>query len=334
MAFTTIDGDTSWQDLAIAQEIRTAYNKRRTACGLSLMDDPTEASTVSSFIIAVQTGIEEMATQFSNPAATLAGQTSLPANYATLAAFMAGAGLTASGYWRRIADGGTQPATWTDYGAAGWSYGKIENLDLAGPWLFQDLMTALAHMTRMIKATTGITTADDTYSITLDSADPQTIEATGNVALTVWSGPEYSGMGCGISAVKWWYDPNGYLGSIDHIDCVVRMLRLQAVYPRAATVTFVGLIDADSDETFESITGIANTQIGKTITVPKMESGSGLTSGWLWETPSSRFTPAWADISSVVDWGDFTTANEIISKGFNIISRCCVLDLTITDGPA
>lgn len=334
MAFTSITTDTSWQSLSIAQEIRTAYNKRRTACGLSLMDEPTSSVSVYSFILDIQTGIEVMSTRFSNPTATLAGQTALPVNYASLAAFMNAAGLTASGYWRRIAVDNTQPETWTTYGASGWLYGKIQSKDLAGPWLFKDIMTALTHMTRMIKETTGITTADDTYSITLASADPQTIEATGNVALTVWSGPEYSGMGCGISAVKWWYDPNGYLGSIDHIDCVVRMLRLQAVYPRAATVTFVGLIDADSDETFEAITGIAITQIGTTITVPKMESGSGLTSGWLWETPSSGFTPAWADISSVVDWGDFTTANEIISKGFKITSRCCVLDLNIVDGPA
>lgn len=162
MAFTVIDGDTSWQDLAIAQELATSYNYRRSVFGLSTVSAPTEASLVFAFIQALQNGIEEMMGYdyfgsgeyygwLLNTAAlsTYTGQSAFPTPL-TLATGMTAAGLTASGYWRRIAQGGTQPAVWTNYAAAGWSYGKITDKDLAGPWLFKDLQIALQVLTRPI----------------------------------------------------------------------------------------------------------------------------------------------------------------------------------------
>lgn len=161
MAFTVIDGDTSWQDLAIAQELATSYNYRRSAFGLSTISTPTNASLVFAFVQALQNGIEEMLGYnyyglgayygwLLNTAAlsTYTGQSTTYPTPLTLATGMTAAGLTASGYWRRIAEGGTQPATWTNYAAAGWSYGKITDKDLAGPWLFKDLQTVLSIMTR------------------------------------------------------------------------------------------------------------------------------------------------------------------------------------------
>lgn len=159
MAFTLIDGDTSWQDLAIAQEIATSYNLRRSLCGLSTISAPTEDVEVFDFVLSVQTGIEDMLGSIwidpSTSLASLLGQADYPTPL-TEAQTMTAAGLTESGYWRRIADGGTQPASWTDYNASGWSYGSIQNKDLAGPWLFQDIQSALAILTR---ARVGITSS-------------------------------------------------------------------------------------------------------------------------------------------------------------------------------
>ena len=161
MAFTAIDGDTSWQDLAIAQEIATSYNRRRLLYGLSTISAPTDASVVFAFIQAVQNGIEElMGYDYygygayygwllnTSALSSYEGQSTLNPTPLTLSAGMTAAGLTATGYWRRIAQGGTQPATWTNYSATGWSYGKITDKDLAGPWLFKDIQLALSVLTR------------------------------------------------------------------------------------------------------------------------------------------------------------------------------------------
>jgi len=152
MAFTLIDSDTSWQDLAIAAEIAASYNLRRTLMGLSTIADPTADTTVYDFVLAIQTGIEAMAADaWINNSGSLSGfegQSAYPSKL-THAQAKTSAGLTESGYWRRIADEGTQPATWTDYDATGWSYGKITDKDLAGPWLFKDIQLALSALTRV-----------------------------------------------------------------------------------------------------------------------------------------------------------------------------------------
>jgi hypothetical protein len=161
MAFTIIDSDTSWQDLAIAAEIAASYNLRRLVFGLSAVAVPTDATKVFDFVSALQDGIEEMMGYdyyglgayygwLLNTAAlsTYKNQSSYPSPM-TVSQAMTAAGLTASGYWRRIADSGTQPETWTNYAATGWSYGKIQDKDLAGPWLFKDIQLALSALTRV-----------------------------------------------------------------------------------------------------------------------------------------------------------------------------------------
>jgi len=151
MAFTLIDIDTSWQDLAIAQELAASYNLRRALCGLSTIAEPDENTEVFDFVYALQTGIEDMANDIwldnTSALADYVSQSAFPA-IMSVASAMTLAGLTESGYWRRIADGGSQPATWTDYNAIGWSYGKMVDKDLAGPWLFKDIQLALSALTR------------------------------------------------------------------------------------------------------------------------------------------------------------------------------------------
>lgn len=172
MAFTAIDGDTSWQDLAIAEELAASYNLRRNVFGLSTVSTPTQATQVYAFVRALQEGIEELMSYnyygygayygWLSPASALStysGQSSYPSPM-SIAAAMTAAGLTESGYWRRIAEGGTQPTTWTNYAEAGWSYGKVTDKDLAGPWLFKDLQIALSILTRaQLRQTQGRTKA-------------------------------------------------------------------------------------------------------------------------------------------------------------------------------
>jgi hypothetical protein len=128
--------------------------------GLSQISVPTSSTLVYDFVLEVQTGIEEMigydyfgfGTFYgwllnTSALSSYEGQTATPTPLTQSEGFTA-AGLTATGYWRRIADGGSQPATWTDYDASEWSYGKIESKDLAGPWLFKDIQLALSALTR------------------------------------------------------------------------------------------------------------------------------------------------------------------------------------------
>lgn len=157
MGWTTITANTSWQELAIAQEIATAYNLRlsvltateRINMGVSAIS-PSEAMTVFDFVHTVQLGIESTAKYWSKASADLTGGDDYPESFAFTEDFMTEAGLTEEGYWRRIADSGTQPNNWTVYDASGWSYGLITSRDLAGPWLFIDLQKALSAMTRRI----------------------------------------------------------------------------------------------------------------------------------------------------------------------------------------
>lgn len=160
MAFIAIDGDTSWQDLAIAEELAISYNRRRLLFGLSTVATPTQNTKVFDFVLALQNGIEEMMGYDyfgygdfygwllnSVTLSSYENQTSEPSPL-TLATGMTAAGLTETGYWRRIAEGDTQPTTWTDYDATGWEYGNISDKDLAGPWLFIDLQVAMSALTR------------------------------------------------------------------------------------------------------------------------------------------------------------------------------------------
>ena len=168
MAWKSVTSATSWQDLAVASEIALAYDRRvsilttteRTAAGVSWLypsGDPSEADQVFTLVKALQTGIAKLYSYFSDPTAALSGSTSYPANYASAAAMFTAAGLTKSGYYRRIAEGGTQPAAWTNYSAPGWSYGTIQSGDLAGPWLWIDLQNALTALTRRIYSLTSAT---------------------------------------------------------------------------------------------------------------------------------------------------------------------------------
>lgn len=175
MAWTLIDLDTSWQDLPIAVQIWDQYDRRQRVLadlhvypeGSSIVGhivdpvpEPDSDVTVFDFILQMQQNIERMAmdiwidpgldlvTIYNNTVPpALDDPTHLPWTEAEL---MEAAGLTAAGYWRRIAEEGDTPTDWEDYEDPAFvgNYGQIVSKDMAGPWLFRDMQLVLDKMTR------------------------------------------------------------------------------------------------------------------------------------------------------------------------------------------
>jgi len=196
MGWTTITANTSWQELAIAQEIATAFNNRalafRSLIGYSTPAaiSPDEDMTVFDFVYAVQTGLEFMSQMvWSDPDATLEGQSAVIAPYGATADFMTAAGLTETGYWRRVAEGESAPNPWGSYTGSGWLYGNITDKDLAGPWLFKDLQTALAKMTRIFQAS-----YPDSYLADRDEQVSQPSQSSPSGSPSYGAGAEWSGL--------------------------------------------------------------------------------------------------------------------------------------------
>lgn len=299
MSWSTIDADTSWQSLTIAQEIATAYNKRADACGVAHITADS-AVTVFDFILAAQTGIETMAVSFGSPSDALTGRTTLPANWGTVAAMMTAAGLTATGYWRRIAEGGSCPVPWTNYTASGWSYGKITDKDLAGPWLFKDLQVALTVLTRIYGF--GATPVAETYSEQTSGTDSPVSEdvpaLTGTVSRSITdvstftTGTALYGEMCTLSG-----GPEAYL---DYIAArySLHMLHLPCglgVSGVTTTRRIIGLMDASSNDPFAAITGLTSGNYKQTyIGVVDSFDGTGI-DGWLWKNPGTASTN-WSDV--------------------------------------
>lgn len=154
MAFTTIDVNTSWQDLAIAVEIATSYNLRRRLKGFEEIAVPTKDTRVFDFVLAIQTGLEEMAAgRWIDKAGAISDYQYLTSGSITALTkdeIMALSGMTSAGYWRRVPVDGEKPTDWEDYGDNIYAYGKIEDGDLAGPWLFKDLQLLMEQMTRHV----------------------------------------------------------------------------------------------------------------------------------------------------------------------------------------
>jgi len=312
MAWTTITNDTSWQSLAVAQQLAAAFNRRATVVGSESIEtrlgvaEIGEGVRVYDFVRAMQVGIEAIATSFSLASATLAGQTSLPANFASVAAMMTAAGLTQSGYWRRAAEGGAAPDPWTTY--AGWSYyGKMESGDLAGPWLFKDLQVALTAMTRVVIPVSSATFTS--YAEKVEGAeyteypDLPSAELTGSVSMPTPNAVSAWEMFVTASKRRWF---NNFLFvRFWEIRASIRIARIRALYSPPAGVAnatnFVVLIPSASPSAFGSVTGWSDASIGKTVLLPTTDRGDGYANVWVPRNPS-LISPAWSSLSTIVPW--------------------------------
>ena len=302
MAWTNITDALSWQDLAVAQEIATQYNKRAYVAGASTLEARlgvsaiTSAVTVYAFVRAAQEGIEALYGSFADSGATLAGQSAQLSTFATLQAFFNAAGLTGSGGWRRIANDGSNPVPWTNYGAAGWAYGKITDKDLAGPWLYKDLQVALTGLRRYVH--TGMYPYSSTTYSKYDSASKSATDATGwNSACdtlagnAAWTSTGLFGDGMtlvrGTKTLAAHYTPpnppdywTSSVTAFSESTAFVAALPFSVSVAGSATRSFIALHVVDSTtDPFSAITGLTAGQLGKTVNLGDNGGGSVIVGG-------------------------------------------------------
>ena len=206
MAFTSITAETPWNSLALAQEVHQACLHR---CGaayattktqwdgqIPLWDAPSTSTPVFAFIRLAQQFVQTYMTAFSPPSVALTADSEITILSYSGATFAAETGLTrlnASGnpvFWRRIPEGATPPthAQWADYDWEGYSSGPIQQRDVAGPWLWADIMAALVKMTRALAYSpySSNGTAEYRYESTTATASPPPYAALpGNITLPV-----------------------------------------------------------------------------------------------------------------------------------------------------
>lgn len=298
MAFSTLTADTACNQLSLALEIAVALNKRCAVAGVTGIDVPSAGTNLRTFFKACQEKIQAVAPSFSNPSATLAGQSALPSSW-TLAAAMTAAGLTAAGYWRRIPAAGSLPASWSSYSDAAYSYGLAAENDLIGPWLFSDLMAALSKLTRHAGNPSGSAVDYFAYEINHPTAEPAPFELSGTVAVATYEGGGFDGAAAVIITKE-------ITGSVHDVYGLVSALRLRL--PRrdiiGATETRTMIYIPRGDLPFGSITGLSAGDLGKTLTAAPAELETGYAVRWIWGSQSTinALSVLWSSLSSQLDW--------------------------------
>lgn len=332
MAFTAIDGDTSWQDLAIAQEIATSYNRRRSLCGLSTISTPSEATDVFSFIYALQAGIEQMANNllFVNNTGALSGFEGLSSypNKMGLSTAMTAAGLISSGYWRRIAQGGTQPTTWTNYSATGWSYGKIQDKDLAGPWLFKDIQVAMSALTRAKIVPTEYRKKELEVSYSSSSMPSTTLTFgswTTGESYSRYYAQKNKTSGNVVNYVDTWTLINEFRFDISSVASACESARLILTIPQDAGYdsysTYTGK-KTYSNLTVSDVTTVFNKTVGNSSSV---SSGGGVSSyASILGEDASNIIPLFNDVLPDAK----VSASNSINIGVSFYYPCLIIDFT------
>ena len=161
MATWTDLSDRSWQDIDIAKEIAFAFNKRLAAANspvstleqcLGINSFDTDRVAVYDFVSKCQEVIENLCLFYAYPYADKITNGVLIPNFASFEAFMITAGLPGHGTpygWHRVPDGQVPVDPWPDY--SNWiHYGQIQPMDLAGPWLYDDIRKALNTLKRLV----------------------------------------------------------------------------------------------------------------------------------------------------------------------------------------
>ncbi len=327
MAFSTVTADTALNDLDLALEIAVATNKRCAVAGVTGITVPSAGTNLRTFFKACQEKIQSIAPSFSNPSATLAGQSALPASW-TLGSAMTAAGLTSSGYWRRIPAAGSLPAFWSSYSDAAYSYGLAAEDDKIGPWLYADLAAALSKLTRHTSSPADSAVNYYAYERNQPTVEPAPFELSGTVAVATYEGGGYDGMAAVVIKKE-------ITGSVYDVYGLVSALRLRL--PRrditGATETRTMVYIPRGDLPFASITGLSASDLGKTITAAPAELETGYAVRWLWGSQSAINAPSvlWSSLSSQLDWpsGDgFARAAVELSPS----DACLVTDYDYNDG--
>lgn len=206
MAFTSITAETPWNSLALAQEVYqaclhrvgAAYAATKTQWNgqIPLLVAPSTSTPVYTFIRGAQRTILNYMTAFSPPSIALTADSEITIPSYGGPSFAEETGLTGKdvynnyAFWRRVPEGATPPthAQWADYDWDGYSYGPIQQKDVAGPWLWADIMAALSKMTRTVPSPySSSDTAEYRYESTAATAPspPPYAALPGNITLPV-----------------------------------------------------------------------------------------------------------------------------------------------------
>lgn len=158
MAFETITSDTKINSLRIAKQLYVAYAHRMAALRIrhsiasEYVTEPDTDTNLYAYLKGLQDFVIAQAIHFHDPDITLDGAAAYPSDMTfTGSTFATVTGLSETGRFRRVPDGTNPPtlANWANYDDAAYSYGGITLLDVAGPWLWQDLISAFEKLTRI-----------------------------------------------------------------------------------------------------------------------------------------------------------------------------------------
>lgn len=337
MAFTSITADTACNKLSLALQAAVAINKRCLALGQPayFTQMPTAGTNLKSFIHDAQSHVESLLalTQqfFADPALTLAGQSSLPGAWG-VSACMAAAGLTESGYWRRIPPGGSKPADWSDYADDAFSYGQAEDADLIGPWIWADLFSVLSKMTRMTydpDPAIGNSRHDAEYVATalkVEDTYAGEFELSGTVAVTVAANATPVSGSVTVSKFRnsGLYSIQGEVGN--HF---VRFPRYNVL---GAAETYTVVFIPRGDNVFPEITGVINDGVTNTSSNFELETGHILK--WFWAPPSVINGAAipWATLSAKLPWPATDNSSASLDISYSGSDMCLVTDYDFNDG--
>ena len=282
MAFTSITAETPWNSLALAQEVYqaclhrcgAAYATTKTAWDgrIPLWDEPSTSTPVFTFIRKAQQFILAHMTAFSPPSIALTADSEIVISPYGSSSFAEETGLDGKdaynnfAFWRRVPEGATPPthAQWADYDWEGYSYGPIQQKDVAGPWLWADIMAALVKMTRTVAHSpySSSNTVEYRYEKTSASRDstPPYAALTGNIILPVVPVS-------GVKPLEVEMYRNPWAGSSTGLRIELRLREAEYYVAPGVSVTNKMVVSPryDSSDWPGSIFGVSASEMGKTI---------------------------------------------------------------------
>jgi len=287
MAFETITSDTKINSLRIAKQLYVAYAHRMAALRIrysiasEYVTEPDTDTNLFTFLAGLQKFVQEQAARFYDPSATLDGEASLPSDMTFAgAAFASATGLSETGRWRRVPDGTNPPslANWANYDDTVYSYGAITLLDVAGPWLWQDLISAFEKLTRIEYLDDSAQKEDYGDAESNAPAAGATHPLTGNID---WA-YGLSGNKVGMERANFGTELNPYTSSAFEIRGAKRCVKYYWVDGISSVKNCCYLIAAGSAVISSVISEVTSSHIGKLVCIaPRSTFTDGSGDSWL-----------------------------------------------------
>jgi hypothetical protein len=340
MAFTTITAETHWNSLALAQEVYQACLHRVGALRAGFSDpnydpipewaEPDTSTRVFDFIKNAQMFVNRVYSWFYDPSEELHGSASPDLTPLDIYKGDPETGKPDdTSPFRRVPEGTLPPthAQWADYDWEGYSYGAIQQKDVAGPWLWADLFSVIGKLTRIADSgsyTAAVEKRED-HSFGQQSASPPPYAAlSGSVVLPLVT--TY----CPFFEV--------FMRRIEFggttAEMTIQMLIVEKEYYSAADVTATNKLVVFPQGGYPGAAfGFAAADMGKTATRDPLSTRE--------ENGRHYFRAAFCDpasligasresiISAVVPWGGIGGINSLFT---NSSARYMVTDYVFPDG--